>query len=174
MMPLKSLALAIAAFALPGAASASVIYNLTLTDLENPAYSGFGSITLDAAPSASGQTDYTLGQFSDLSFTIAGQTFTPALNSVSAVRFMDGAFNDITFAQTIGTTPNRYSLMMSGVYAFYYNNLQSVARGTISSSPADTPAVPEPATWAMMLIGFGLVGGMVRRHQRIRINTGAC
>jgi len=24
--------------------------------------------------------------------------------------------------------------------------------------------VPEPATWAMMLLGFALVGGMVRRR----------
>ena len=32
--------------------------------------------------------------------------------------------------------------------------------------PAITPvpAVPEPATWAMMLIGFGLVGGLLRRR----------
>ena len=30
------------------------------------------------------------------------------------------------------------------------------------------PAVPEPATWAMMLAGFGLIGGMARRSQRVR------
>jgi len=170
MAPLKSLAIAVAAFALPGAVNATVIYNLTLTSLGDPTYSGFGSITLDAAPSASGQTDYALGQFSDLSFTIAGQTFTPSLASVSAVRFLDGSFNDITFSQTIGTSPDRYSLMMSGVYAFYYNDLQSVANGTISSSPADTsPAVPEAATWAMMLVGFGMVGGAMRRYRKVSV-----
>jgi hypothetical protein len=27
------------------------------------------------------------------------------------------------------------------------------------------PAVPEPATWAMMIAGFGLVGGMARRRR---------
>jgi uncharacterized protein (TIGR03118 family) len=27
-------------------------------------------------------------------------------------------------------------------------------------------AVPEPATWAMMLTGFGLIGGMLRRRKR--------
>jgi hypothetical protein len=27
-------------------------------------------------------------------------------------------------------------------------------------------AVPEPATWAMMILGFGLVGGVMRRRQR--------
>jgi len=31
-------------------------------------------------------------------------------------------------------------------------------------SLAATPAVPEPATWAMMITGFGLVGGAMRRR----------
>ena len=29
-----------------------------------------------------------------------------------------------------------------------------------------TGAVPEPATWLMMILGFGLVGGAMRYHQR--------
>lgn len=28
------------------------------------------------------------------------------------------------------------------------------------------PAVPEPATWAMLLLGFGLVGGAMRSARR--------
>ena len=32
--------------------------------------------------------------------------------------------------------------------------------------PPTYPAVPEPATWALMLVGFGLVGGVVRRRGR--------
>lgn len=31
----------------------------------------------------------------------------------------------------------------------------------------DTPAVPEPATWAMMLAGLGVVGGAMRRRSTI-------
>ena len=30
-----------------------------------------------------------------------------------------------------------------------------------------TPAVPEPATWAMMLVGFGVVGGAMRRRRPV-------
>lgn len=30
----------------------------------------------------------------------------------------------------------------------------------------NAPAVPEPATWALMIAGFGLTGGLVRRQQR--------
>jgi hypothetical protein len=29
--------------------------------------------------------------------------------------------------------------------------------------------VPEPATWAMMILGFGLIGGTLRRRQSIRV-----
>ena len=31
-------------------------------------------------------------------------------------------------------------------------------------SSASTTAVPEPATWAMMIMGFGMVGGVMRRR----------
>ncbi len=30
-------------------------------------------------------------------------------------------------------------------------------------------AVPEPATWAMMIIGFGVVGGLIRRETRRKL-----
>lgn len=33
-------------------------------------------------------------------------------------------------------------------------------------------AAPEPATWAMMIVGFGMIGLMQRRRQRIRISYG--
>jgi hypothetical protein len=33
---------------------------------------------------------------------------------------------------------------------------------------AVTPSVPEPATWAMMLIGFGLVGFAMRKRSNVR------
>ena len=32
-----------------------------------------------------------------------------------------------------------------------------------------TGAVPEPATWAMMLVGFGVIGFAARRRQNIRV-----
>lgn len=39
----------------------------------------------------------------------------------------------------------------------------------IGTAPPSTGAVPEPATWAMMLTGFGLMGAQIRRRQaRVR------
>ncbi len=34
-----------------------------------------------------------------------------------------------------------------------------------------TPTVPEPASWAMMIAGFGLVGGAMRRRTRVSFAT---
>jgi hypothetical protein len=31
-----------------------------------------------------------------------------------------------------------------------------------------TAAVPEPSTWAMMLLGFGTIGAMMRRSRRVK------
>ncbi|HWK40288.1 MAG TPA: PEPxxWA-CTERM sorting domain-containing protein [Croceibacterium sp.] len=34
-----------------------------------------------------------------------------------------------------------------------------------------TPAVPEPATWLMMILGFGLIGGMLRSQRRENLSV---
>ncbi|HPU14531.1 MAG TPA: PEPxxWA-CTERM sorting domain-containing protein [Polymorphobacter sp.] len=39
----------------------------------------------------------------------------------------------------------------------------------IIEEPASVGAVPEPASWAMMLAGFGLVGGALRRRTMARV-----
>jgi PEP-CTERM motif len=38
---------------------------------------------------------------------------------------------------------------------------------------ANVVAVPEPATWAMMMFGFGIVGGAMRRKRTVQIRTAA-
>ncbi|MBM6577743.1 PEP-CTERM sorting domain-containing protein [Microvirga sp. SRT01] len=34
-----------------------------------------------------------------------------------------------------------------------------------TNSNAGIGAVPEPSTWAMMIVGFGMVGGAMRRRR---------
>ncbi len=38
--------------------------------------------------------------------------------------------------------------------------------------PTPVPGVPEPETWAMMIIGFGLLGGLLRRRRRTASENG--
>jgi hypothetical protein len=39
---------------------------------------------------------------------------------------------------------------------------------TLSVPPAGASAVPEPASWAMMISGFGAIGGAMRRQRRVK------
>ncbi len=49
------------------------------------------------------------------------------------------------------------------MYSYPYDFNQGLVTGFNDSLAA---AVPEPATWAMMIIGFGAVGSMVRTSRR--------
>ena len=42
---------------------------------------------------------------------------------------------------------------------------------TVDFSPSSIGAVPEPASWAMMIIGFGAVGSAMRRRSKIRAQS---
>ena len=52
-----------------------------------------------------------------------------------------------------GVCPDGQSLIPSYIYAFELSGADAVAAG-----------VPEPASWAMMIAGFGMVGGAMRRR----------
>nr|WP_245196611.1 PEPxxWA-CTERM sorting domain-containing protein [Sphingomonas jejuensis] len=39
----------------------------------------------------------------------------------------------------------------------------------VRATPVAPPAVPEPATWAMMIAGFGMVGAAMRSRRRIMV-----
>jgi hypothetical protein len=50
-------------------------------------------------------------------------------------------------------------------------NLSVINEG-VSSTPAFAPTVPEPSTWAMMVVGFGLLGlAAIRRGRREAISA---
>ncbi len=43
---------------------------------------------------------------------------------------------------------------------------------TVSEVSDQAPAVPEPASWAMMIGGFGLIGAALRRNRTLRVAFG--
>jgi hypothetical protein len=45
--------------------------------------------------------------------------------------------------------------------------------GIAPNSGADAGAVPEPASWAMMIAGFGMLGAVARRRQRTSLSVAA-
>jgi len=100
---------------------------------------------------------------------------------ISGGQIVDGTFfairNDDFFGQFFdrlfinfdsnGTDVNYASIGSNGREAVW--NAQGLSGVTISRIDG---AVPEPSTWAMMLLGFGAIGGLMRR-QRLRLTYSA-
>ncbi|MEO7551026.1 MAG: PEPxxWA-CTERM sorting domain-containing protein [Croceibacterium sp.] len=88
----------------------------------------------------------------------------------TAIAGMPGFFSP-TFTYTI----------LSGTGRFLGSSGQFLGTGTINApaqqlnlhfaGTVNAPAVPEPATWAMMLLGFGFVGSAMRSVRRQRTAT---
>lgn len=97
-------------------------------------------------------------------------SFGPALNYASftgptPIRFTNGD-NFIGLRAVVGTSA------FYG-YAFSTNNVlntigfESVANTAVTA----TTAVPEPTTWAMSIVGVGMIGGALRRRARKTIRV---
>jgi hypothetical protein len=68
--------------------------------------------------------------------------------------------------QTIGANFNGPAWGTGELKLFYWDSNAGDNSGQIAFNVS---AVPEPATWAMMLAGFGLVGFSLRRKQRASV-----
>ena len=104
-------------------------------------------------------------------YSITLTTSSPAVDFTSAVLSgLGGPYNLVEIdddgtnefwrlANPITLDPSQYTLTING-----NNSGAGSLGGSITIRQAN--AVPEPATWAMMLIGFGAVGFAMRRRQK--------
>jgi len=154
-----TLSLAIAA----PASAAQFTFDFFGPDLIKPGVSVTGSgvfTTSDMASQVGGQTAYAITAISgmvDGSPIVAptgfyGNYFTtgPAFLDGSGVRFATQAQSNIAFFNQSSNGRYRVNVITGGKTAF------------VTAAFAPVSAVPEPATWAMMIVGFGLVGGAAR------------
>jgi hypothetical protein len=152
-------------------AKATFVYDLALTPTAIPGFgtqAGTGTLVLNTAvdPTALGQT-FALAPGSNvisLTFTIGSSSF-DFTNTVGAnVQFHNGQFFAVgpLFASTAGavftTNGNQYTYFAFG----------TSTNGTITATLAQPPvtAVPEPSTWAMLILGFAGVGFMTYRRRK--------
>lgn len=55
-----------------------------------------------------------------------------------------------------------------GRFGFYNYSQANVTYAGISDAILPPTAVPEPSTWAMMILGFGAAGSLIRRRRMVR------
>jgi PEP-CTERM motif len=117
-------------------------------------------IRLDSTPTPNGGQDGVLASI----FKVSGSTYTSLYSNV-----LVGSLNS-----SIGFTGLSTTLAAGDYVEFVVNrrtafNTDSTGLKATITSRGAVGAVPEPATWAMMLFGFGLVGSLMRRRNATRI-----
>ena len=81
----------------------------------------------------------------------------PTFLDGSGVRFNAGLATNIAFFHQDNVASDVYRVNGNGTISAF---------GTASSSLVAPGAVPEPATWTMMMLGFGIIGYGLRRRSK--------
>jgi hypothetical protein len=168
--------------AAPAVHASSITYDVMLTPTSGQ-FGGSGTLTLASAPAASGISTFSQanGQLQGLAFTIGNQDFSLAGYPTATVEFLNGQLYNISFAQTVGASPNRFTLDTSAVYAFYYNDGQAESAGSITAALANTPpdsnstqpptTGPTPEPGSLLLLATAVGGGAFLLFRRARQAT---
>jgi hypothetical protein len=105
-----------------------------------------------------------------------GHSFQFSVDSVKTISYantpgVSSSFSLYLLGDTIDSflgysaTPTSLTLSFNSTGGSAYS-----ASATLAVPPAPVPTVPEPATWALTLIGFGAMGAALRRRPRTSIS----
>ena len=95
-----------------------------------------------------------------IEFSIANSLFTSAIAGLD-YQYLGGPFPTVGSQIRLNLSQS-FGYSVAGGQAFYGDN----RLGVVTIGGSATGAVPEPATWAMMIAGFGLVGSTMRRRSK--------
>ena len=156
---------AVAAFVAAAPASAATfLFSFTGANLV-----GSGTFTTTDTVNAAGARTIT-GTTGTLTAGTTTLTFTGPVAYAGSDNLLFAAnpylnINGTSAVTSSGFNINLYYVAATPTYRIVSSN-STVLPGTVLTSFTVTPvgAVPEPASWALMIGGFGLTGGMMRRR----------
>jgi hypothetical protein len=99
----------------------------------------------------------TAGGLTTLNFSLANSLFTSPIAGLSYYGPADGS--------PVQTFESVVTLRLSQSLSYSVAGGASYGPDRLGSVTVGTGAVPEPATWAMMLVGFGGLGAVLRRRR---------
>lgn len=126
-------------------------------------YYDYGSPLVDTPVTGSFDFDTVTGALSNVSYTSVSGTFT------TGAEYNPGDATEIYFGDFGSPNYDVYqvagSLINGGTVAISSGTHPSIPISAGGSLTTDaTAGVPEPATWAMVLVGFGGLGAVLRRR----------
>ena len=158
-------ALAAMAGAAPASAAEYIFSFTTSTPLFGPTVAGSGSFfTSDTATTVAGQTAFQILSITGTvnGIAIAAPTGNYGNYFTTGPSFLDGS--GVKFFLTNGGRVDFFNQSSNGLYRVNTFSPGSSNFVTASSSLA-VAAVPEPSTWAMLIIGFGAIGFALRARR---------
>lgn len=103
------------------------------------------------------------GEFTGLTTTTGAQIGVLGTSLRAPLGYISGAYLGTSTATFESSTFSSLGLA-AGNYVWNWG--QGASSDTLTLQIGDVSAVPEPATWGMMLLGFGLIGGALRAQRR--------
>jgi hypothetical protein len=154
-------AVAALATAAPASAAQYMFSFTTSQPLFGPTVAGNGTFTTsDTAMTVAGRTAY---QILSITGTVNGLAIVAPTGSYGNYFTTGGTFLDGTgtsFLLTGGGRVDFFNQSTNGLYRV--NTFSPGSSNYVNATSSLIAAVPEPGTWAMMLLGFGAVGFAMR------------
>lgn len=153
------------------ASAAQIAFDFAGSGFFGGTLNGAGTLTTNDTSFTNPLNGYTAQQITGITGTFNGSAITGLANVFGAnnLFYLTGPFfvdgNGLGFTTASNVSAN---LFITNDTSYRVNTQGAgllTGLVTANATVAATPAVPEPATWGMMLIGFGAIGASMRRRK---------